>query len=113
MKKSLLSIVTGAVLLAGAGLASAQTTTTTTWTDAHGNIIREHSTTANVKPFMDPSFKVTVGTPLPQTAELYPLPPTITVPERDNFSYTIVNNTPVIVERDSRRIVHMWGGPRD
>ena len=109
MKKSLLSLVAATALLAGVGIADAQTTTTTTWTDAHGNVLREYSTTQKFKSWNDPSVKVTVGGVLPQTAELHPLPPTLMVPNRDTYSYVIVNDTPVIVERDSRRIIHTWG----
>jgi hypothetical protein len=110
MKKSLLSIVTASVMLAGVGLASAQTTatTTTTWTDSYGNTIREYSTTQKVKPIEDKSINVTVGGVLPGTVEIHPLPPTIKVDKPEMYSYTIINNKPVVVERASRRVVHVW-----
>jgi hypothetical protein len=114
MKKSLLAIAVGTVLLAGAGIASAQTatatatTTTTTWTNEQGTVIREYSTTQKYKPYEDPSFKASIGTTLPGTYSVYPLPPTLTVPQRDTYSYTILNNQPVLVERDTRRIIHVW-----
>jgi hypothetical protein len=112
MKKTLLSAVAAIALLAGSGLAMAQTstatTTTTTWTDSYGNVIREHSMTEKHKPIEDKSVKVTVGETLPGTVQVYPLPPTIKVDKPDMYSYTIVNDKPVVVERSSRRIVHVW-----
>jgi hypothetical protein len=111
MKKTLLSAVTALSLLAGAGLAVAQTSTastTTTWTDSYGNVLREYSTTHKYKPVEDSKLKVTVGETLPATVEVHPLPPTIKVEKPDMYSYTIVNNKPVVVERSSRRIVHVW-----
>jgi hypothetical protein len=111
MRKTLLSAVAAVSLLAGAGLAVAQTstaTTTTTWTDAYGNTLREYSTTQKYKPVEDRTLKVTVGETLPSTVEVHPLPPTIKVDKPEMYSYTIVNNKPVVVERSSRRIVHVW-----
>jgi len=108
MRKSLFSIMTASALVAGAGLAGAQTTTTTTttWTPAQGSAITQYSTTQHYQSFNDPG--VTVGTVLPQTVTVYPLPPTVSVPSPDSYSYTIVNNQPVVVERDTRRVVHVW-----
>ena len=46
MRKSILSLAVATTLLAGAGIAAAQTTVaTTTWTTDHGRVIREYSTT--------------------------------------------------------------------
>jgi hypothetical protein len=110
MRKSLFSIVTAAVLVSGAGLAGAQqtttTTTTTTWTPDQGAAITQYSTTQHYQSFNDPG--VTVGTVLPQTVTVYPLPPTVTVPSPDSYSYTIVNNQPVVVERTTRKVIHVW-----
>jgi hypothetical protein len=108
MRKSLFSIVTATALVTSAGLAGAQTTTstTTTWTPEQGTAITQYSTTQHYQSFSDPS--VTVGTVLPQTVTVYPLPPTVEVPSADNYSYTIVNNQPVVVERTTRRVVHVW-----
>ena len=109
MRKSLFSIVTATVLVSGAGLAGAQqttTTTTTTWTPDQGAAITQYSTTQHYQSFNDPG--VAVGTVLPQTVTVYPLPPTVAVPSPDSYSYTIVNNQPVVVERTTRRVVHVW-----
>jgi hypothetical protein len=108
MKRSLFSIVTASVLVTGAGLAGAQTTTTTTttWTPDQGAAITQYSTTQHYQSYSQPG--VAVGTVLPQTVTVYPLPPTVTVPAPDSYSYTIVNNQPVVVERGTRRVVHVW-----
>ena len=108
MRKSLFSIVTASVLVSGAGLAGAQstTTTTTTWTPEQGSQITQYSTTQHYQSYSEPG--VTVGTVLPQTVTVYPLPPTVEVPSPNTYSYTIVNNQPVVVERTTRRVVHVW-----
>jgi hypothetical protein len=109
MRKSLFSIVTGSVLLAGAGLASAQTTTTTTtWTNDQGSAITQYSTTQHYQSFTDPSLTPAIGTPLPSTVTIYPLPPTMIVPQSETYSYGLVNNHPVVVERTTRNVVHTW-----
>src|SRR5450631_969427 len=101
MRKSLFSIVAASVVLAGAGLASAQTTTstTTTWTNDQGTTIRKDSTTQKYSSFSDPALKPDVGMALPGTVTLYPLPDTVKVPSPDTYSYAIVNDQPVVVER--------------
>jgi hypothetical protein len=108
MRKSLFSIVTASVLVSGAGLAGAQTTTTTTttWTPDQGTAITRYSTTQHYQSFTEPG--VAVGTVLPQTVTVYPLPPTVQVPSPNTYSYTIVNNQPVVVDRTSRRVIHVW-----
>ena len=110
MRKSLLSIVTAAALLSGAGAAMAQTTTTTTttWTNDQGAAITQYSTTQHYQSFTDPNLNVTVGTPLPSTVTIYPLPPTVVVPQADTYSYSIVNNHPIVIERTTRKVVHTW-----
>jgi hypothetical protein len=108
MRKSLFSIVTASALVTGAGLAGAQTTTTTTttWTPEQGTAITQYSTTQHYQSFSEPD--VTVGTVLPQTVTVYPLPPTVEVPSPNSYSYTIVNNQPVVVDRTTRQVVHVW-----
>jgi hypothetical protein len=110
MKKSLFSIVTASVFLAGVGLASAQssTTTTTTWTNDQGPAITQYSTTQHYKSFSDPSMNPSVGMALPNTVTVYPLPQTLNVPDADEYSYSIINNHPVVVERTTRKVVHTW-----
>ncbi len=111
MKKALFSIVAASVMLAGIGLASAQTnstTTTTTWTNDQGAMIRQYSTTKHYSSFSDPSLKPDVGMELPGTLTLYPLPQTVVVPDADSYSYAIINDQPVVVERTTRKVVHTW-----
>lgn len=112
MNKSLFSIVTASVLMAGVGIASAQTSTTTssttTWTPDQGKTITEYSTTKNYSSFSDPAMKPDVGLALPQTVTVYPLPDTMKVPDADHYSYSIINNHPVVVERTTRKVVHSW-----
>jgi len=111
MRNSLLSIATASVLLAGVGLASAQTTsttTTTTWTTDQGATIREYSTTKHYSSYRDPNLRPDVGMALPPTVTVYPLPETMKVPDADHYRYGIINDRPVVVERESRKVVHTW-----
>ncbi len=110
MKKSLLTAV-AAAMIASSGtvvLAQTSTTTTTTWTNDQGTVFREYSTTKKYDPITDPKIEVRVGAELPQTVTVYDLPPTIKVPEPTRYSYSIVNEHPVVVERTTRRIVRTW-----
>jgi hypothetical protein len=112
MKKSLLSIVTASVLLAGVGLASAESTTTTTsssWTNDQGAAISQYSTSKHYNSFSDPGMKPTVGMVLPGAVTVYPLPETMQVPDADHYSYGIINNNPVVINRTDRTVVHTWG----
>jgi hypothetical protein len=110
MRRSLFAIATASVLLAGVGLASAQTTstTTTTWTNDQGTTIREYSTSQKYNSFKDPDLKPNVGMALPGTVTIYPLPETMKVPDADHYSYGIINDRPVVVERTTRKVVHTW-----
>jgi hypothetical protein len=111
VRKSLLSILAvSAIIIGTVGVASAQSTTTatSTWTTEQGSVFRDYSTTKKYKPFMDPAFHAEVGVALPGTVELYPLPEAMTIPNRENYSYSIVNGQPVVVERSSRKILHSW-----
>jgi hypothetical protein len=110
MRRPLLSIVTASVLLAGAGLASAQSTstTTTTWSTDQGNSMREYSTTRHYQSFEDPNLRPEVGMELPGAVVLHPLPETMSVPSADRYSYGMVNDHPVVVETTTRRVVHNW-----
>ena len=110
MRKSLFSLVTASVLLSGAGLASAQTTTTTTtqWTPDQRSSITQYSTSQHYKSFSDPTFRPAVGMELPSTATMYPLPSTIQVQSPDRYSYSIINDQPVVVELSSRKVIHTW-----
>jgi hypothetical protein len=110
MRKSLFSIVTASAILAGAGLAAAETTTTTTttWTNEQGSMIRQYSTTQHYSSLSDPALQPSVGSQLPDSVTLYPLPESMQVPHAEIYSYSIINDHPVIVERETRRVVHTW-----
>ena len=108
--KSLLSLVAATALVASAvpAFAQSETTTTTTWSNDEGPAITQYSTTQKYAPVMDPSMQANVGVVLPPSVMVYPLPPTIHVANPDQYSYTIVNSHPVVVERTTRRVVHTW-----
>jgi hypothetical protein len=110
MRGSLLSLAAASVLLAGVGLASAQTSsqTTTTWTNDQGSAFRQYSTSQHYSSFNDPSMKPSIGMELPGTVTIYPLPETMKVPDADRYSYGMVNDRPVVVERTTRKVVHTW-----
>jgi hypothetical protein len=111
MRRILFSIVTASALLMGVGLASAQTSTTTSttiWTTDQGHQIREYSTIQKFNSFNDPNLTPTIGMALPGTVTLYPLPAAIQIPEPERYSYTVINNQPVVVETTTRRVVHTW-----
>jgi hypothetical protein len=110
MRKSLVSIVAASALLAGVGLAAAETTTTTTttWTNDQGSMIRQYSTTQHQSSLSDPALQPTIGSQLPATVTLYPLPQTVQVPDAQMYSYSIINDHPVVVESTTRKVVHTW-----
>lgn len=110
MRRPLLSIAAASMLIAGVGVASAQTstTTTTTWSTDEGAGLREYSTTKHYQSYSDPSWHAEVGASLPSAVPLYPLPDTMHVPQSGEYSYSIINNEPVVVERTTRRVVHTW-----
>lgn len=111
MSKSLLSFAAASMLFGSIGFASAQsttTTTTTTWTTEQGKVFTDYSTTQKYTSFDDPAMKPVVGMALPQTVTVYPLPSTVTVVGPEQYSYGIVNNQPVVVERTTRKVVHTW-----
>jgi hypothetical protein len=108
MRKSLFSIVTASALAVGVGAASAQTTTTTTWTNDQGAAITTYSTSQKYSSFRDPTMKPSVGMELPNTVTVYPLPGTVKVEQPDRYSYGIINDHPVVVERTSRKVIHTW-----
>ena len=111
MRGPLFSVAAAFMILAGVGLAQAQsmtTTTTTTWTNDDGTVMRNESTTHHYQSFSDPNWQASLGAELPPNATLYPLPPTIQVPMPEQYSYSIINNEPVVVERTTRRVVHTW-----
>jgi Protein of unknown function (DUF1236) len=111
MRRTLFSIATASVFLVGAGAASAQTsstTTTTTWTNDQGTVIRDNSTTKKYSSFNDPTLVPSVGMELPGTVSVYPLPDTVKIAEPEHYSYGIINDHPVVIDRTTRKVVHTW-----
>ena len=94
--------VTGIALLAGAGLAAADTIVLT---PEETTAVREYVVTQKVTPIEAPSgFTVSVGATLPETVEVHALAvPTI----KQKYSYTVVGKQTVVVEPDTRKIVHV------
>ncbi len=110
MKRSVLPTLAAALLISGAAFAQSATTTTTTstWSDEYGNIIRQESVTKKFEPVVDPKINVTVGQALPNTITVHPLPSTIHVEKPDQYAYVIVNDDPVIVDKTTRKVIHVW-----
>lgn len=107
MRNSLLAVTAAALVASGLSFA-ADVTTTTTWSDDYGNIFREYSTTKHYEPVSDPKIEVKMGVAVPTSVKVYDLPETIKVPDRTRYSYVILNDHPVVVERKTRHIVHVW-----
>jgi len=111
MNKTVLSIFSAAILLGSVSLAAAQSTTTTstsTWTNDQGRTITDYSTSQKYSSFNDPALKPVIGMEMPGTVTVYPLPSTVTVTTPERYSYGIVNNQPVVIERTTRKVVHTW-----
>lgn len=109
MRKSLFSIVAASVLFAGIGLASAQMETkTNTWTTEQGAMIREYSTTQKYVSYTDPAMRPAIGMEVPGTVTVYSLPESMKIVPADRYSYSIINNQPIIMERTTRKVVHVW-----
>lgn len=110
MKRSVLPALAAALLISGAAFAQSATTTTTTstWSDEYGNIIRQESVTKKFEPVIDSKIDVRVGAALPQTITVHPLPNTVRVERPEQYAYVIINDDPVIVDKTTRRVVHVW-----
>lgn len=104
--------IIAAALTAGLALpAAAQTTTsttTTTWSPTIGQELTQSYTTQKYTVVQDPSLSPAVGAELPASVTFYPLPANVTVPNADQYSYTVINNHPVVVEKTTRRVVKTW-----
>ena len=87
------------------GFASAETGEI--WTKAQSTAITTYSTTQKYKSFMDPAMKPVVGMQLPANVTVYPLPATVTVKTPDMYSYGMINDQPVIIERNGLRIAFL------
>lgn len=100
MKIHLTSAVAGLLLLGGASFAVAQAVVIA---PEQETVIREYVTTQKVDPVELPAdVEVTVGATLPETVELH----TLDVPDV-NYQYVVVDGRTVLVEPDTRKIVHV------
>ena len=111
MKKIFTVVVAGfalIVLASGSHAQTSSTTTTTTWSDHQGAQLSQSYTSNKYTVVTDPNMQANRGVILPPTVALYPLPATITMPDRENYRSTIINSHPVVVEKTTRKVVHTW-----
>ena len=111
MSKS--ALILAAVLAAApltAALAQTSTTTTTTqsWTPNDGAMLTQSWTANKYTTTTVQNFQPAPGAEVPATVAAYPLPESITVPDPQRYSYTVIDNRPVVFEKTTRRIVHTW-----
>lgn len=100
MKIHLTSAVAGLLLLGGAGFAVAQDVVIA---PEQETVIREYVTANPVDAVELPAdVQVTVGATLPDTVELH----TLDVPDV-KYSYVVVGGQTVLVEPETRKIVHI------
>src|SRR5262245_60398136 len=99
MKKHVLPVVAGFLLIGGTGLAAADTIVLTPdeTTEVH-----EYVTTQKVVPVEAPSgFTVSVGATLPETVHVH----TLAVPKiKHKYDYVVIGNQTVLVEPGTRKI---------
>jgi hypothetical protein len=110
MKKSLFAIATAAIMSTAAfpAIAQTDTTTTTTWTTDQGAAITAYSTTQKEANITDPTMQPDIGYVLPGTVTVYSLPATMKVPDQDRYSYGLINGHTVLIDRATRKVVHIW-----
>lgn len=49
-----------------------------------------------------------VGMEMPSTVTLWDLPPNVKVMPGEKYSYTMIDNNPVVVDTTTRRVVRAW-----
>lgn len=74
----------------------------------HGVAIRTYAESQKEPPFVDPNLKLSLGMELPNNVTLFPLPETMKIPSAELYTYGIVNNRAVVVDRMTRKVVHIW-----
>jgi Protein of unknown function (DUF1236) len=100
MKIRVTAVTAGLFLLAGAGIATAQDVVIV---PEQETIIREYVVEHPVDPVeLPPGVEIAVGTPLPETVELYP----IEAPDVE-YRYVIVDGRTVLVEPETREIIRI------
>ncbi len=112
MSKS--AFILAAALLAAplaTALAQSSTTTTTTtqnWTPDQGPMLTQTWSSNKYTSTTVQNFQPAMGVEVPASVTAYPLPETINIPERERYSYTVIDNRPVVFEKTTRRVVHTW-----
>ena len=102
MNKHALPAFAGLLLLAGAGVAAADTLVLT---PDETTAVHEYITTQKVTPVEPPSgFEVSVGATLPDTIELHALD----VPKvQKKYEYVVIGKQTVLVEPQTRKIIQV------
>jgi len=104
-------MATVAVLLSGVGVASAQTSTTTTGENRptdQGASLHTYLSGKDYQSLTDPIMNPRIGVVLPNTVTLQFSLDTVKGPSADRSRYGMVNNHPVVVESADREVVHTW-----
>jgi hypothetical protein len=95
-------------LVMSAGIASAQTVTTTIDISPeqertiYGTVVKERI----VSP-PPAELSVSVGTEIPSAVELYEMPAAVTVAPARRYRYTVVNDRVVLVDPGTRKVVRV------
>lgn len=102
MKKHVLPVVAGFLLLGGTGLAAADTVVLT---PEETTSVHEYVMTQKVAPVEAPSgFTVSVGATLPETVHVHEL----AVPKiKHKYEYVVIGKRTVLVEPGTRKIVQV------
>jgi hypothetical protein len=109
VKHSLLSVAAAAVLFASVGIASAQSeggASVPAWTAEQGQALTANYEKMRYESFNDPALASEVGTVLPNTVHVYPLPDGMTGVAYKSYSYAMVNDHPVVVITTTRKVVY-------
>lgn len=96
------SVAVATLFLAGTGIVAAQDVVIA---PEQETIIREYVVKQQVQPVAPPpGVEIAVGTTLPETVEVQ----TLDVPDvQTKYSYVVVDGRTVLVEPETRRIVHI------
>jgi hypothetical protein len=100
MRKHLLPTVAGLLLLAGTGLATADTIIIT---PEQRTVIHDYVERQHVDPYVpEDGVEISVGTTLPDAVELHPIDAPDAQPV---YSYVLVDGRTMLVDPETRRIV--------
>ena len=97
--KTHIPVLAAGILLAGAGIAAAQTVVIA---PEQETVIREYVESKPVASIDLPGVELNIGSTVPDTVELH----TIEAPDVD-YSYTVVGGRTYVVEPGTRKIVHV------